>query len=171
AVPLQPASLGSRFSRPEGFTRGSDCGFDLRFDPRRRKNETRRVPAPHPDYVELRCASAFSFLAGASNPEDLATRAAETGHRALALADRDGLYGIPRFHQAATAAGLEAIVGARVTVGVSPPRGSSPAKPSAKPSGSSAKPSGSSGRELLLLVETPRGYRHLSRLLTLAHAK
>src|SRR5690606_37771504 len=69
--------------------------------------------------------------------------------------------------QAATAAGLEAIVGARVTVGVSLPRGSSPAKPS----GSSAKPSGSSGRELLLLVETPRGYRHLSRLLTLAHAK
>ncbi|MEB2344154.1 MAG: error-prone DNA polymerase [Deltaproteobacteria bacterium] len=101
---------------------------------------------PHPsDYVELRCASAFSFLAGASNPEDLVDRAAGTGHHALALADRDGLYGIPRFHQAAQAAGLAAIVGARVRV--------------------------LGGPELLLLVETARGHRHLARLLTAAHAK
>ena len=66
-----------------------------------------RLPrAPHPaaDYVELRCRSAFSFLEGASNPEDLAERAAELGHPALALADRGGLYGMPRFHQAAAAA-------------------------------------------------------------------
>jgi len=115
--------------------------------------------SPFADYVELRCASAFSFLAGASNPEDLVERAALTGHRALALADRDGLYGIPRFHQAAAAAGLEAIVGARVSLAAQP-RGSSP-----------AQPSGSSGCELLLLVETPRGYRSLARLLTAAHAK
>ena len=53
------------------------------------------------DYVELRCRSAFSFLEGASNPEDLVERAAELGHPALALADRGGLYGAPRFHQAA----------------------------------------------------------------------
>lgn len=108
------------------------------------EGEDREVPHPS-DYVELRCASAFSFLAGASNPEDLVDRAAGTGHHALALADRDGLYGIPRFHQAAQAAGLAAIVGARVRV--------------------------LGGPELLLLVETARGHRHLARLLTAAHAK
>ena len=45
--------------------------------------------------MELRCRSAFSFLEGASNPEDLVDRAAELGHGTLALADRDGLYGGP----------------------------------------------------------------------------
>ena len=68
------------------------------------------------DYVELRCRSAFSFLEGASNPEDLAERAAELEHPVLGLADRGGLYGIPRFHKAAAATGVRAIVGARVEV-------------------------------------------------------
>jgi error-prone DNA polymerase len=98
-----------------------------------------------PDYVELRCRSAFSFLEGAANPEDLADRAAELGHPALALADRGGLYGAPRFFQAARAAGLRAIVGAEVGL--------------------------EDARSLLLLVESQRGYRNLSRLLTAAHAR
>ncbi len=102
------------------------------------------VPRP-PDVVELRCASAFSFLEGASNPEDLAERAAELGYGAVALADRGGFYGIPRFHQAAKAAGIEAIVGARIAL--------------------------EDGPELLLLVESQRGYRNLSRLLTVAHER
>ena len=60
---------------------------------------------PLPDYVELRCRSAFSFLSGASLPEDLVARAAVLGYDALALADRDGVYGAPRFFQAARRAG------------------------------------------------------------------
>jgi error-prone DNA polymerase len=96
------------------------------------------------DYVELRSRSAFSFLDGASNPEDLAERAAELGHEALALADRDGLYGIPRFHAAAAKAGLRAIVGAEL--------------------------SDAAGHPLQLLVESPAGYRNLSRLLTRAQS-
>ena len=72
------------------------------------------------DYVELRCRSAFSFLEGASNPEDLAARAAELGHPALALADRGGVYGIPRVHQAARAAGVRALVGAECRVAEGP---------------------------------------------------
>ena len=78
------------------------------IDGRRTKDENSRV-SPRPpacDYVELRCRSAFSFLEASSNPEDLAFAAAEQGHAALALADRDGLYGIPRFHAAARAAGV-----------------------------------------------------------------
>jgi error-prone DNA polymerase len=96
------------------------------------------------DYAELRARSAFSFLDGASNPEDLAERAAQLGHRVLALADRDGLYGIPRFHAAAAKAGLRAIVGAEL--------------------------SDAAGRPLQLLVESPQGYRNLSRLLTVAQS-
>src|SRR5881628_1615865 len=57
------------------------------------------------DYVELRCRSAFSFLAGASLPEDLVERAAALGYDALALADARGVYGAPRFFQAARRAG------------------------------------------------------------------
>jgi len=102
------------------------------------------------DYVELRCRSAFSFLEGASNPEDLVDCAAQLDYPALALADRHGVYGSPRFHQAATAAGIHAIVGAQVEVS---------AVPDASPAGS-----------LLLLVESPAGYRNLCRLLTAGHA-
>src|SRR6266478_6320671 len=58
-------------------------------------------------YVELRTRSAFSFLEGASTPEDLADRAAELGYRAIALGDRDGVYGHPRFYQAAKEAGVK----------------------------------------------------------------
>ncbi|MFO0561375.1 MAG: error-prone DNA polymerase [Polyangiales bacterium] len=66
--------------------------------------------------VELHVASAFSFLYGASLPEDLAARAAELGLRAVALCDRDGVAGIPRFHRAARAAGVRPIVGTSVLV-------------------------------------------------------
>ncbi len=68
------------------------------------------------DYIELRARSAFSFLEGATTPEDLATRTAELGYSALALGDRDGLYGAPRFYLAAKSAGLRPIVGAELTL-------------------------------------------------------
>ncbi len=67
-------------------------------------------------YIELHCASAFSFLQGASLPELLIDRAADLGYPALALLDRDGVYGAPRFHKAALAAGIRPIIGAELTV-------------------------------------------------------
>ena len=94
------------------------------------------------DYVELRCRSAFSFLDGASLPEDLVVAAAKSGHRALALSDRNGVYGAPRFFSAAQKAGLRPIVGAEVTLAAADP--------------------------VLLLVESRRGYQNLCRLLTRA---
>src|SRR4030095_14228857 len=69
-------------------------------------------------YVELHASSAFSFLQAASLPEALVERAAELGYPALALLDRDGVYGAPRFHKAALAAGLRPIIGAELTVGI-----------------------------------------------------
>src|SRR5579864_3709561 len=69
-----------------------------------------------PPYVELRARSAFSFLEGATAPEDLVECAAGLGYDAIALGDRDGLYGAPRFYQSAVTAGLKAIVGAELTL-------------------------------------------------------
>lgn len=69
-----------------------------------------------PPYIELRARSTFSFLEGAAQPEDLVERAAQLGYPAIALGDRDGLYGAPRFYHAAGKAGLKAIVGTELTL-------------------------------------------------------
>jgi error-prone DNA polymerase len=95
-------------------------------------------------FVELHCHSAYSFLDGASHPEELAARAAELGYDALALTDHDGVYGSLEFAHAAKAFGVRPITGAEVTL--------------------------SDGSHVTLLVETPRGYANLCRLLTAAHA-
>ena len=96
-------------------------------------------------YIELHASSAFSFLDGASLPEALVERAASLGYPALALLDRDGFYGSPRFHLAAKRAGLKAIVGAELTIGLG---------------------TGTSVFRLPVLVESRDGYRNLSRLVT-----
>ena len=67
-------------------------------------------------YVELHCHSAYSFLDGASQPEELAARAAELGYEALALTDHDGVYGSLEFAHAAKAFGVRPITGAEVTL-------------------------------------------------------
>jgi error-prone DNA polymerase len=95
-------------------------------------------------YAELHCHSAYSFLDGASQPEELAARAAELGYEALALTDHDGVYGSLEFAHAANAFGLRAVTGAEVTL--------------------------EGGAHVTLLVETPKGYANLCRLLTGAHA-
>jgi len=66
-------------------------------------------------YVELHAASAFSFLEGASVPEELAAVCAEHGMAAMAMADRDGVYGAPRFHMAMKKAGMRAHIGSEIT--------------------------------------------------------
>ena len=67
-------------------------------------------------FIELHSSSAFSFLEAASLPEALVERAAALGYPALALVDRDGVYGAPRFYKAAKAAGIKAIVGCELTM-------------------------------------------------------
>jgi error-prone DNA polymerase len=91
-------------------------------------------------YVELHLSSAFSFLRGSSLPEELVARAAELGYPAVALVDRDGLSGAPRFFKAARAAGIRPLVGAELTL--------------------------EGGGCLPLLVESRRGYQNLCRLIT-----
>jgi error-prone DNA polymerase len=105
----------------------------------------------HAPYVELRCRSAFSFLEGASTPEDLIAIAASHGHAALALADRDGVYGAPRFWKAGKAHGVRTIVGAEVTIAY----------------GRDAKRTG----RVLLLAASRVGYRNLCKLITRGRAR
>ncbi|HET7807097.1 MAG TPA: error-prone DNA polymerase [Gaiellaceae bacterium] len=94
--------------------------------------------------VELHAHSAYSFLDGASLPEELAARAAELGYEALALTDHDGVYGSLEFAHAAKALGVRPITGAEVTL--------------------------TDGSHVTLLVESAAGYANLCRLLTAAHA-
>ena len=78
-------------------------------------------PRSRPGYVELHCHSAYSFLDGASAPEELARAAAELGYPALALTDHDGVWGAMEFAEACKAFGVRPIVGAELTVHDSPP--------------------------------------------------
>src|SRR5688500_5311245 len=107
-------------------------------------------------YVELHAASAFSFLDGASLPEALVDRAVELGYPALAVLDRDGVYGAPRFHQAAKKAGLKAIIGAEPSI---------TNRQSAIRQSPIAHPQSPIFR-LPVLSESRQGYRNLCRLLT-----
>ena len=94
-------------------------------------------------YTELHCHSAFSFLDGASLPEQLALTASQLGYSGLGLTDHNGLYGSLAFAHEAKQLGLQAITGAELTL--------------------------VDGSHVTLLAETPEGYANLCRLITEAH--
>src|SRR5438552_12689872 len=100
-----------------------------------------QTPVP---YVELHAHSSYSFLDGASLPEELAVQAAELGYPALALTDHDGVYGSLEFAHAAKYFGVRPITGAELTL--------------------------ADRSHVTLLVETQQGYSNLCRLITAAHA-
>jgi error-prone DNA polymerase len=91
-------------------------------------------------YVELHARSGFSFLEGASVPEELAGACAQSGSPAMALVDRNGVYGAPRFHMAAKRAGIRAHIGSEITC--------------------------TNGHSYPLLAATREGYQNLCRLIT-----
>jgi error-prone DNA polymerase len=91
-------------------------------------------------FVDFHTRSAFSFLEGASLPEDIVERAQELGHGAMALMDRDNLCGAPRFYMAAKKIKVTAHIGAEIT--------------------------GADGDFYPLLVENRTGYQNLCRLIT-----
>ena len=72
------------------------------------------VPGPVPAYAELQVTTNFSFLRGGAHPEELVMQAAELGHRAIGIADRNTLAGVVRAHSAAKRAGIKLLVGARL---------------------------------------------------------
>src|SRR5688500_3320189 len=91
-------------------------------------------------FIELHAQSAFTFLEGADTPETFVAEAARLDMPALALVDRDGVYGAPRLYRAAQAAGIKALVGSEITL--------------------------TDGSRLPLLVEDREGYGNLCRLIT-----
>ena len=97
------------------------------------------------DYVELHCHSAFSFLDGASLPNELVAAALDLGHTAMALTDHNSVAGSMEFAGAAGALGLRAIHGAELDL--------------------------EDGRHLTLLVADARGWSNLCRIITAAHAQ
>src|SRR6202043_2792145 len=94
------------------------------------------------NYIELHARSAFSFLRGSSSPEHLAFTAADLNLSALALCDRDGVFGAPRFYAAARECGIRPIVGSELTM--------------------------EDGSVLPVLVQSRNGYQNLCRLLSRA---
>jgi len=109
-------------------------------------------------YAELHAHSAFSFLDGASQPEELAVEAARLGLSALALTDHDGLYGVVRFAQAARAAGLPTVIGAELHL---PDAAGALDAPTGLPDSRST--------HLVVLARGPEGYRRLSRAIAEGH--
>ena len=122
---------------------------------------------PTPPYIELHCHSGFSFLDGASRPEELVYRALELGYPALGLTDHNGLYGSMEFAQTARAEGLQPLTGAEITLALD-----IPGIPPGLDGLDTADPNGdplTRGCHMTLLAETQVGYSNLCRLLSEAH--
>ena len=110
-------------------------------------------PVSSVPYAELHAHSAYSFLDGASTPEELVEEAARLDLRAIALTDHDGLYGVVRFAEAAKELEMQTVFGAELSLG----------------GGDRTEDPDPPGPHLLLLARGPEGYRRLSRQLATAH--
>ncbi len=114
-------------------------------------------------YAELHAHSAFSFLDGASTPEELVEEAARLDLRALALTDHDGLYGAVRFAEAAAELDIRTVFGAELSLGCPSRQGGDIGV------GARTEVADPPGPHLLVLARGPEGYRRLSRQLAAAH--
>jgi error-prone DNA polymerase len=116
------------------------------------------MPAPEDrvPYAELHCHSNFSFLDGASHPEELVEQAARLGLEAIALTDHDGMYGVARFAEAAAELNVRTVLGAELSLGLTAPQNGV------------ADPEGS---HLLLLARGPEGYGALCRTISTAQLR
>ena len=103
------------------------------------------------EYAELHCHTNFSFLDGASHPEELVAEAARLELAALAVTDHDGFYGIVRFALAAQTHGLPTVFGTELTLGITAPANGEPDP---------------EGEHLLVLAEGPVGYSRLARVIS-----
>ena len=110
-------------------------------------------PGSSVPYAELHAHSAYSFLDGASTPEELVEEAARLDLRAIALTDHDGLYGVVRFAEAAKELDIATVFGAELSLG----------------GGDRTEEPDPRGPHLLVLARGPEGYRRLSRQLATAH--
>ncbi len=146
-----------RDHRPTDVPEGANGGDSPAWSPRRADYEPpahleRRTSAT--PYAELHCHSNFSFLDGASHPEELAEEAARLGLEALALTDHDGFYGVVRFAEAARVVGVPTVFGAELSLDLT------------RPQNGEADPEGD---HLLVLARDPEGYARLASTLSTGH--
>ena len=132
----------------------------------------RQMPAAHrslaTNYIELRSRSAFSFLEGASTPEELIAACVELKMPAMALLDRNGLYGVPRFHLAAEKVDIKAHIGAEISVQSPKSKVQSPAQnKQTLDIGRETLESNNKVASIPLLIRNRAGYKNLCRLITL----
>jgi error-prone DNA polymerase len=165
----------------DGRTPGSpswNAGGDGPAWSRKRQPFEPGAPASSPSrstvpYAELHCHSNFSFLDGASHPEQLAEEADRLGLEALALTDHDGLYGVVRFAEAARAVGLPTVFGAEITVGSVDGRAArhehETLQQVAVASDGERHAPDPHGHHLLVLADGTQGYARLARALSLGH--
>src|SRR5687768_3485274 len=110
-------------------------------------------PGERVPYAELHCHTNFSFLDGASHPEELVREAARLGLTALAVTDHDGFYGVVRFAEAARAHRLPTIFGTELSLGLPGPQNGEPDPV---------------GRHLVVLARGPEGYAQIARTVSRA---
>jgi error-prone DNA polymerase len=155
-----PATSGNRAGMPleEPVADGGDSpAWSRKRGTYRAPDGTGRQWSSTQPYAELHAHSAYSFLDGASTPEELVEEAARLDLRAIALTDHNGLYGVVRFAEAAKELGVRTVFGAELSLGgdmKSSARTDQPDPP---------------GPHLLVLARGPEGYRRLSRQLAAAH--
>ena len=126
---------------------------------------TVRAPEPStgPRYAELHAHSAFSFLDGASQPEELVAEAVRLGLSGVGLTDHNGLYGVVRLSEAARGVGMPTVIGAELTLGGAPRTGGRAAN--------EAEAHDPPGPHLVVLARGPGGYHRLSRAIAEAHLR
>lgn len=154
---------------------GADDEPELKRKGKEKAHSLRPEGEHETPFAELHAHSHFSFLDGASSPEDMVEEAARLGLRGLALIDHDGFYGAIRFMKAASDVALPTVYGAELTL----PAGFTAALTEdfahiapARPTASSAPRTGSAdpeGEHLVLLARKVAGYRRLSSLMARAH--
>src|SRR4051795_6015262 len=148
--------------------RGRDGGDSPAWSHKRLTYEPPSLPRPSAPvpFGELHAHSAFSFLDGASAPEELAEEAVRLGLEALTLTDHDGVYGVVRFAEAARAHGLLTGFGAELSLDVALPATQAERSVAARV-GVPDPP----GTHLLVLARDPEGYARLSRAIGTAHLR
>lgn len=139
--------------RPRGIPSGADGGDSPAWSHKRGAYVAPEIerPADVVPYAELHAHSTYSFLDGASSPEELAEEAERLGLHALAITDHDGFYGIVRFAEAAESLQVKTVFGAELSLGLPKPQNGEPDP---------------SGTHLLVLARGEEGYHRLAAALT-----
>ena len=130
-----------------------------------------QLPRQLPNYAELHCRSNFTFLTGASHPEELVTRAARLGYSALAITDECSLAGVVRAHGEAKREQLHLIIGTEMQLTLPQTQTQTQTQPQPQPHSAAFKTPSAPHARLVLLAQTRRGYGNLSHWITVARRR